>query len=58
MRQDTGLSYVCGASLFCGAALNVRTPQQRWMVFNSFQMTKDGKTPFLLKIKGIVLVLF
>ena len=53
MEQDTGLSYFCGASLFCGAALNIRTLHQRLMIFNYFQTTEDGKTPFILKMKGI-----
>ena len=53
MKEDTGLSYFCGASLFFGVALNIRTLQQRWMIFNSFQITEDGKTPFILKMKGI-----
>ena len=39
--------------LLHGAALNIRILQQRWMIFNSFQMTKDGKTPFILKMKAI-----
>ena len=49
MKEDTGLSY------FFGAALNIRTLQQRWMIFNSFQITEDedGKTPFIVKMKGI-----
>ena len=50
MKQDIGLSYFYGASLFCGAALNIRTLQQRWMIFNSFQIIEDGKTPFILKM--------
>ena len=53
MRQDTELSYFCGGKLFCAAALNIRTLQQRWMIYNFFQMTKDGETPFILKMKGI-----
>ena len=53
MKEDTGLSYFCGASLFCGAPLNIRTLQQRWMIFNSFQITEDDKTPFILEVKGI-----
>ena len=39
--------------LLHGAALNIRILQQRWMIFNSFQMTKDGRTPFILKMIGI-----
>ena len=53
MRQDTELSYFCGASLFCGAAVNIRTLQQRWRSFNSFQMAKECKTQFILNMKGI-----
>ena len=53
MRQNTGLSYFCGASLFCGAALNIMTLQQTWMIFNSFLMTEDGRAPFILKMKSI-----
>ena len=53
MKQDTRLSYICGASLFCGAALNIETLQPRWTIFNSFHITEDGKTPFVLKLNGI-----
>ena len=53
MRQNTELSYFCRASLFCGAALNIRKLQLRWLIFNFFQMTEDGKTPFILKMKAI-----
>ena len=52
MKQGTGSSYFCGTSLFCGAALNIRTLQQRWMIFYSFQITEDGKTPFILTLPG------
>ena len=47
MKQDTRLSY------FCGAALNIGTLQQRWKIFNSFQITEDGKTPLIFKMKCI-----
>ena len=53
MKQDAEVSYFCGATLFCGSAPNIRTLQQRWMIFNTFQMTKDGTKPFILKMKGI-----
>ena len=30
----------------------IRTIQQIWIIFNSFQMTEDGRTPFILKMIG------